>query len=111
MARVLAGMVTVRAENRRLVTFGPGDEVPGWAAKLITNPRVWVDDGQPDPEPTVEVEPEPEVEETVTYAGRTVAELRNEIATRNEDRDPGDRIPADGIKTELVAALEADDQP
>lgn len=48
--------------------------------------------------------------ETVTYSGWTVAQLRDEIAARNKGRKSGARIPVDGIKTELVAALEADDQ-
>lgn len=24
-----------------MVQFGPGDDVPAWARKLITNPNVW----------------------------------------------------------------------
>jgi hypothetical protein len=36
------------------VRFVPGDEVPGWAAKQITNPNCWVDGVLP-----VEEKPKP----------------------------------------------------
>ncbi|MFC5676071.1 hypothetical protein [Aeromicrobium endophyticum] len=42
-------------------------------------------------------------------AAVTVASLREEIKTRNADRDEADRIPSSGNKAELVAALAADD--
>ena len=40
----MAGLVThvsLRDETGNVVSFGPGDDVPAWAKKLITNPRVW----------------------------------------------------------------------
>lgn len=37
--------------------FGPDDEVPDWARKVITNPKVW--DGDDEPEEFQEIEPEP----------------------------------------------------
>ena len=37
-------------------------------------------------------------------------ELRALIGERNEGRDEGDLIPDDGVKADLVAALEADDE-
>lgn len=37
-----------------LHSFLPGDEVPEWAAKLITNPLAWGED-EPEPAQTVEV--------------------------------------------------------
>lgn len=43
------------------------------------------------------------------YARMTVARLRAEIERRNAGRDEDDRLPADGKKADLVAALEADD--
>lgn len=111
MARSLRVTVRVRGEGGQVVAFAPGDRVPGWAAAKILNPRVWVEGPEPDPVPKVEPEPEVEVEpEVVTYSGWTVTKLRDEIVDRNQGRDPGDRIPTDGIKTELVAALEADDR-
>lgn len=27
--------------------FGPGDDVPEWAAKLITNPNAWAEEPEP----------------------------------------------------------------
>ena len=33
------------------VRFLPGDEVPEWAAKQITNPNCWVDGVVPDEKP------------------------------------------------------------
>lgn len=39
----------------------------------------------------------------------TVAELKAEIARRNEGRDEADQIPASGNKSDLIAALKADD--
>jgi hypothetical protein len=43
------------------------------------------------------------------YGAFKVADLRAEIERRNADRDEGDRLPVDGKKADLVAALEADD--
>jgi hypothetical protein len=40
---------------------------------------------------------------------QTVAELKDEIARRNEGRDEADQIPAVGNKPDLIAALTADD--
>lgn len=33
--------VSVHNREHGSVTFGPHDEVPGWAVPLITNPKVW----------------------------------------------------------------------
>lgn len=43
------------------------------------------------------------------YSTRTVVDLRAEIGRRNEGRDGSDRIPSEGKKADLVAALQADD--
>ncbi|MEV3855056.1 hypothetical protein AB0J38_12105 [Streptomyces sp. NPDC050095] len=37
----LVAHVHVRDEDGRTVAFGPGDEVPAWAVRQITNPRAW----------------------------------------------------------------------
>lgn len=42
--------------------------------------------------------------------GLTVRELRSEIESRNEGRDPIDMVSLDGNKAALVAALQADDE-
>lgn len=44
------------------------------------------------------------------YNGQKVADLRAEIARRNEDRDEADLLPTEGNKADLVATLEADDK-
>lgn len=41
----LRTVVYVRDEGGRLHRFGPGDDVPGWASKKITNTAAW-DDGE-----------------------------------------------------------------
>lgn len=49
--------VAVRDEAGDVQSFGPGDDVPPWAKRLITNPNVW-DGGLPDSDPdSVEDEP------------------------------------------------------
>jgi hypothetical protein len=40
----MAGLVThvsMRDDVGNVVSFGPGDDVPEWARKRITNPKVW----------------------------------------------------------------------
>lgn len=43
------------------------------------------------------------------YGDQKVADLKAEIAQRNEGREEADLIPGDGNKADLIAALEADD--
>ena len=44
MTRRLVARVTLEdPDTRQHVSFGPGGEVPGWAAALITNPRAWAE--------------------------------------------------------------------
>jgi hypothetical protein len=43
------------------------------------------------------------------YEAMKVADLKAEIERRNADRDEADRVPVDGKKADLVAALQADD--
>ena len=45
MAKKLTTTVHVPDENGTMHVFGPGDEVPGWAEKAITNPDVWEGSG------------------------------------------------------------------
>jgi hypothetical protein len=53
--------------------------------------------------PLVEENPED------SYRDWKVAELKAEIATRNEGRDEANRLPSEGKKDELAAILERDD--
>ncbi|MGH8878164.1 MAG: hypothetical protein ACRD0P_12605 [Stackebrandtia sp.] len=41
----------------RAIVFGPGDDVPAWAADKITNPRAWT--SAPVGGPSVRANPEP----------------------------------------------------
>lgn len=102
------------------VVIGPG-EAPEWAKSLVTNPAAWDDTGDTSPEGTPEGasesgqgdgEPDtgPSSEPGPDYASMTVAELRALVTERNAGRAPGERIPADGAKADLIAALTADDQ-
>lgn len=74
--------------------FGPSDDVPAWAAKVIDNESVWAE------KPATDME---------GYSSLKLDELRAEIAKRNEGRNEADLIPPAGTKADLVAALEADD--
>lgn len=136
MARRLASYVNVTdPQTGAPVTLGPDDELPEWAEEVITNPKAWAAD-EPSPEESlatsVEYQPEtepgasraaeddlaaggqPEDTETATgpdYEAMTVTDLRSEIRSRNEDgRDDDAKMSTDGVKADLIAALEADDQ-
>jgi hypothetical protein len=52
----LTRYVSLRNDAGEVVSFGPGDDVPGWARKKITNPRVW-DDFDPNSEPDAKPAP------------------------------------------------------
>lgn len=41
MARRLTGYTAVRDDDGITHSFGPGSDVPDWAAKRITNPKLW----------------------------------------------------------------------
>lgn len=47
MAR-LTGYTSARDENGIVHSFGPGDEVPEWASKLIINPKLFEDGEAPE---------------------------------------------------------------
>lgn len=94
--------------------FGPGDEVPSWAAKLITNASAWESEpeAQEKPEPPATPEPTPSGEQPqkVDYTKWNKADLTAEIEKRNAGREVDDAIEPEGTKNaDLVAALVADD--
>lgn len=45
------------------------------------------------------------------YAAHTVVDLKAEIDRRNADRVEEQHVPSSGNKSDLIAALEADDNP
>ena len=51
MAR-LAAFVHVQDEQGAMHVFGPGDDVPAWAAEKITNPKAWEDEAPAKSEPS-----------------------------------------------------------
>jgi hypothetical protein len=53
---------------------------------------------------------DPDAESGPDYKSMKVADLRAEVAKRNEGRDEASLLSAEGNKTELVAVLEADDE-
>lgn len=44
----LAVFVHVLGDDGQMHVFGPGDDVPDWAAKKITNPDAWAAEPGPD---------------------------------------------------------------
>lgn len=105
MARQLAGesRVYVLDDSGEVHSFDPGDDVPDWAAKKITNPDVWdADHAEPAP---AEDEPKP------PYSKWKKPDLEAEVERRNEGRDEDDLIEVEGkgLAADLAAALEADD--
>lgn len=99
MGRRLAGFVHVTAPDGGAAVFGPDDELPAWASKAISNEKAWAEESGSDEEPVER-----------SYDDMRVADLKALIGERNEGRDEGDLIPDDGVKADLVAALEADDE-
>lgn len=117
MGRRLAGFVHVtNPETGAAAVFGPDDELPAWASNAITNEKAWAGDvagaGEGDGDVAGAGEDAGDVEEHAerSYDDMRVAELRALIGERNEGRDEADLIPDDGVKADLVAALEADDE-
>lgn len=101
-AKKLVYYVTVADETGNLHTFGPDSDVPAWAVKAITNPKVWADsDDEGDEEPQVG-----------KYDGLKKAELEDLVAKRNEGRSDDGllEVGGTGTKADLIAALVADDE-
>lgn len=113
----LAVRVFVPDEHGEMQAFGPGDDVPAWAVKQITNPAAWGDDADevgfgPGGEAPGETGTEPDGDSAPDYSKLKKDELEAEVEKRNGARDEGDRIEVGGTgtKADLIAALEADDQ-
>lgn len=105
--KALVYTVTVVDDEGDSHSFGPDDDVPGWAAQKITNPSAWGEDSY-DAAAGGEGGGS---DEPVPYAKRKKADLEAEVSKRNEGRDEADHIEVGGNGTvkDLVAALEADD--
>ncbi|MDF9716029.1 hypothetical protein, partial [Nocardioides sp. ChNu-99] len=83
------------------------DAVPDGYTLLDTDPL----DPSGVPLPPVYATPEPAAEQEKGYSDRSVADLKTEIERRNADRPEDQHIAVDGkgLKPDLVAALENDD--
>jgi hypothetical protein len=44
MGKILTARTHAMDEQGRAVWFNPGDTVPGWARKQLTNPKLWGDE-------------------------------------------------------------------
>ena len=123
MGRRLAASVRVTGESGASVVLAAGEELPGWAADQVTNPAAFVEDepegddpaDSPDEpsedEPTTDGETGPDEVGETDYSAMTVTDLRSVIRSRNEDgRGDDAKMSTDGVKADLIAALEADDR-
>ena len=93
--RLVVTVVLRNPETLAPVAFGPGDDVPCWAAELMTNPEVW--EGEP-----VTVAPSPPVGEpprsgrgASAKAWRAFAESRGVV------------VPEGASREEIIAAVDA----
>lgn len=87
------------------VVLKPGEDVPAWAEKAITNPKVWADGPKADKGGDAGQGAGDSV-----YADLKAADLKAEIERRNDGREDDAKItPASNKNADLIAALEADD--
>lgn len=122
-SKKLAYKVFVPDKDGEMQSFGPGDDVPGWAAKQITNPSAWGDEAEetkfgpggivPAPGESTgadDTEGDEDPDGEIDYSKLKKDELEAEVAKRNEARDDDViEVGGTGTKADLAAALEADD--
>ena len=90
----------------RSATFGPGDEVPGWAVVAISNPDVWESRGSRSELPAV-----PDLESgppAAQHAGTgdlaaELDQLRAELAALRAERDQSAKAESQATPTEPAA--------
>lgn len=106
MSGQLVTHVSLRDDKGNVVSFGPGDVVPSWARKRITNPRVWEDGDAPEPDGTGggAVEPPPL---GGAGSGRDVwaeyaSHFPDKVTVEEDDKrdDIVDKLRAAGIRVE-----------
>ena len=88
MATLKATTVVAHPQTGAPTVLEAGSEAPKWADGILGEHLFAVAQG---------------------YADQKVSDLRSEIDRRNESREDDAKIPSDGNKADLVAALEADD--
>lgn len=113
MTRRAATAVRVTTAEGQQRVFAAGEELPEWAASLVTNPDAFTDDDESDTDAddvedagtdagdTGEEDSDDSGEES-DYASMKVAELRDLATERG--------LSTEGLKADLVAALEDDDR-
>lgn len=99
MTRRLNSIVHAHREDGSSQAFGPGDDVPAWAAKQITNPAVW-DGAAPKTEDAPPPPPPPSGEGT--GGGDPGA------GDGGGDSGSGDQGPGDQPPVQLPAGLDAE---
>ena len=100
MTRRAATAVRVTTAEGQQRVFAAGEELPEWAASLVTNPDAFTDDDESDTD-TGEEDSDDSGEQS-DYASMKVAELRDLATERG--------LSTEGLKADLVAALEDDDR-
>ena len=104
MARRLATTVVVRHDGSHTV-FTPDDEVPQWAAKLITNPKAWASEDEVEDNSTDSSEPAPEGDEQPTPPPKAGPGASVKAWTAYA-RSAGVDVPDGMARAEIVEALE-----
>lgn len=126
MGRQVATSVRITDKDGRQVVLAPGDELPDWAADQVTNDAVFGEQADEPEYATAEAASEAEgeggaafeeyaddevpVDDVPSYDSMKVTELRGLIEQRNAEKADGAKIATDGTKSDLIAALEADDR-
>ena len=94
--KVLGSYVHVENKKGEIEILAPGQELPAWAEKQVTNPAAFHD------APAAESASESTSSETATgYAALQVKDLKAELKKRE--------LPQTGKQAELIARLEKDD--
>ncbi len=82
--------------------YGPDSKVPADVAAQITNPKAWEGGKVPSTSKSAD-------SDDAGYSKLKVEDLKAEIEQRNEGREDDAKVSTEGVKADLVAALEADD--
>lgn len=108
----LQSYVHVADEEGRHGVFGPGDEVPDWAAARVTNPKAWVDGVRP---AVAEPEPSDPGESGQSDADGLVEPPRSGKGSGldawrayAEKLEWFDEIPADATREDIIASIDAE---
>lgn len=96
-----ANTVVLHPETGAITVLLAGQDVPDWAESLVGD-HLLDNGGHSSHSP---------LGSGGRYASMTVADLKAEIGKRNADREDDAQLAVDGKKADLVAVLEADDEP